>query len=291
MQVSRKYASLWKIASTDQSRHVLMHLAVKRTGEETGFVEATDGRRLVRVPVEFAKDETFPPIVPQDKPCQRVYLTVQVWKQGFKDTPKSLDAVFSFPADGQVKTLANTTYSVPKIEDLSWPNADQVIPDARNWKRIQLTSFDARYAAEINEVVGNGKSDIFTVAQNANNLYDAILFGSCDANEIGLLMPCREQGHKFGKLDLSSLGREELGVIRNPAHTSCEMKGEELKSLYDMLAAASQAWTDMQADPVATDDVGQAKERKNKARMLAREMEALVDFWNAKGWTAADVAN
>ena len=62
MRIDRKYKGISKVASTDGSRYVLNGLHIMRTGEEKGYIEATDGRRLVRVPTKFDKQELFPAV-------------------------------------------------------------------------------------------------------------------------------------------------------------------------------------------------------------------------------------
>lgn len=189
MQVDRRYKGLDKIASTDQCRHALMHIAIKRTDAEHGFAEATDGRRLVRVPVEFDKKEEFPPI--SDGKNDRALMTVEAWKAGFKRMDwqaknRTSFAVFTFTKD-TVSPLGGPTY---KLGEGTYPGTDHVVPDVKHWGDVALLSFNPTFAAEINSVFSNERG--CTIAVNVADPDGPMVVGSDEADCIGIVMPCRE---------------------------------------------------------------------------------------------------
>lgn len=183
MQVDRRYKELYKIASTEQCRYALVHIAIKRTDAEHGFAEACDGRRLVRVPVEFNKEEEFPPIA--EHWHDRVLMTVEAWKAGFKAKSRLPFALFDFTKDS-VSPLGGPTY---KLGEGTYPNSDHVIPDVKNWGDMATFSYNPTFAAEINSVFSEEKG--CTIAVNVADPYGPMIVGSRDEDCIGIVMPLR----------------------------------------------------------------------------------------------------
>jgi hypothetical protein len=204
MQVDRKYKGIVNIASTDATRHIINFMCVKRTGEETGTLAATDGKRLAIVPVMFDKTEEWP------KVGSHALLSRDHWKQMIVNTPKRLAFVASF-TEKTVKFIGGTEMPLDKDAMLStFPCYEQVIPDSTCWQRKVVLSVDSKLLFELAQAVND--SSIVTLMFNGD-LHDPLIVGTKEKEAIGVLMPCRPDtlhfAHKTVHLGVHSIIIEE----------------------------------------------------------------------------------
>jgi hypothetical protein len=182
MIVDRKYKGIAKVASTDQCRYVINGLHIVRTGEETGYIEATDGRRLVRVPAEFDKQELFPAV---GKDC---IIPKELFLQAVKDTKPAILGIIIVLNEKTAKTMGYV--EMPYIEG-TYPQTDHVIPDVKYRKRLAILTFNPQFVAELAAALGtdsDGTPTASIVFDPDDNGAPLIIAGR-DANELAILMP------------------------------------------------------------------------------------------------------
>jgi hypothetical protein len=231
MRVERQFSKLDKVASTDETRFLLTHIAIKRTDAEHGFAEATDGRRLVRVPVEFDKDEQFPAVA--KAATDRVLMTRAAWVAGFKPKTRFQWAVFTFTADS-VTPYGGPTY---KLGEGNWVDTDRAIPDIKNWTDIAVLSFDPVLVEGAKAAIWDGKGA--TIAINAASKGDPWVIGSPDERCVAVVMPMNNGTAYFAgrRIDMEG-GSYQLISERKP-QTRQEHYSDLSKTLDELVAEFS----------------------------------------------------
>jgi DNA polymerase III sliding clamp (beta) subunit (PCNA family) len=204
MKVDKKYKALDKIASKDETRYMLTGIHVVRTEAEKGYVEATDGRRLCRVPAEFDKDEPCPEI---GKDC---VLSPQFWKQAVKDSKGSYILIILSPRSA--KTLGQV--EMPLL-DGTYPNTSQVVPDIKAIKNIGVIGFNPDFLSEMAEAVGQkGQCELVV---DADNMHAPVSMASAEADCVAIVMPLRVSNVRVqGNLLVSQTCPIDKLVMPNP---------------------------------------------------------------------------
>lgn len=169
MKISSKYKPEL-ICSKDRTRGVLLDANVRLVKGKPALV-ATDGRRLVVVPVE-AEEKEFGP-VPKE--------AIQLARAKRQDKKQS---VVKMILNGKIELENGWTLPRPKQEGLAnYPNVDHVIPEERNTD--MKICFNAKMLHELAQAMG---VEVVTLKFQPNG---AILVTAENEEAYGVLMPCR----------------------------------------------------------------------------------------------------
>jgi len=128
-------------ASTDETRYILNGIAVETTTPEKAVVVATDGRRLVRVPLGA---KTLAPWTPQCKEAKRMNIIPSFAADAILNTiPKDALAIVTTDLADNARRLTvavdapDFTYRLwSRVVEGNYPNYAQVIPKERNFEFI-----------------------------------------------------------------------------------------------------------------------------------------------------------
>lgn len=219
MKIETKHAGLSKIASDDQTRYILNHIAIVRTGETTGHAEATDGKRLVRVPVEFDATEALPAVGGAPE-----LVTVDTWNAAVKlaKGKRAFQGILFAVTDATVNLMDGSMR--PRVKDAGeWPKTDQVIPDVKAWDKLGVISFDARMLAEMAAVAS--ETGVVEVVFDPSTSASPIMLAA-GKDTLAILMPCRTVNDLY-RLGAVGMEYNMPAVIENPFKLSAPAPATE----------------------------------------------------------------
>lgn len=169
MKISSKYKPEL-ICSKDRTRGVLLDANVRLVKGKPALV-ATDGRRLVVVPVE-AEEKEFGP-VPKE--------AIQLARAKRQDKKQS---VVKMVLNGKVELENGWTIPRPSQEGLArYPEVETVIPEQK--MNDLKVCFDSKMLYELTQAMG---VQVVTLTFQPNG---AILVTATNEEAYGVLMPCR----------------------------------------------------------------------------------------------------
>jgi hypothetical protein len=119
--------------SDDATRHVLEYVCLRyfpkvdKYGIKGAFLEATDGRRLVRVMCQVEDDESLD-IIPRDGTC-KILIPTAVIKAALGIGAKKKTAPYYISIQQEYFVLSDGSMHKRPDASLIWPDTDQVIPE------------------------------------------------------------------------------------------------------------------------------------------------------------------
>jgi hypothetical protein len=120
-------------ASDDQYRPAMTHVCLRyfpeadKYGIKGAFLEATDGRRLVRVQCTLEDDESLD-IIPRDGTC-KILIPVSVIKAALGSGGKKKWTSYQISIQKEYFVLSDGSMHKRPDPSLEWPNTDAVFPE------------------------------------------------------------------------------------------------------------------------------------------------------------------
>jgi len=187
-------------ASDDPSRFVIQGIHYNATA---GCVEATNGRQLIRVPVERSED--FPPVSGAFTPASDVIIPSAPYKKALAGIPRSktlpiienvaLSAVNGSKVRLTTNDLDNENSVVAKAIEGNYPRLDLVIPTKPPVFTIALSAYELRIIADYFARHSDATAAVtfqFTADTEPVRFAGTLASGK---RATGVLIPCRLTQH------------------------------------------------------------------------------------------------
>ena len=186
--------------ATEAGRYAMHYLSLRCKSERfpgKGELAATDGRKLIVLPVECEPHDTDGFVtVDALKAARKVGKATRRHGGIVRIVANGAQAVYDRPAENYPEAEAESTppaMTMPRPTDGAFPKLDAVIPSSFDDERRTTVGFNAEFLAELQEALG-ARSVLLSFARRDDGTIDPacpilVTSGRTRDNGIGVLMP------------------------------------------------------------------------------------------------------